>query len=238
MDQPIITPVEPEVPKKSFPKWLLIAAFTFFLGIASVFIYQKYLPTRSVLVGPSPSPQVFPAADRKTYTNSKYGFSVQYDFNNQPIEVESSGQQLALISFGTMKNNGFDIEISTGDSLGYYKNQLLDHVTGKIDREEKVTIDGVVGVKLTYKQVVVIDKLDVSQVIINKNNRDYIVRALATDINQILSTFKFLENGEIPSNKTCQYNGITYQDGESVPDKCNYCSCESGQIACTLRACQ
>ena len=115
---------------------------------------------------------------------------------------------------------------------------MLDHVTGKIDREEKVTIDGVVGVKLTYKQVVVIDKLDVSQVIINKNNRDYIVRALATDINQILSTFKFLENGEIPSNKTCQYNGITYQDGESVPDKCNYCSCESGQIACTLRACQ
>jgi len=207
MDQPVIspqpvftqTPVSPEPSKPSFPKWPLIAIalFSFFLGIASVLAYQKYLPAGSNPAAPFPSPQASPAADWKTYTNFKYGFSVQYDFNNQPIEVESSGQQLALISFGTMKNNGFDIEITTGDSLDYYKNQLLDHVTGKIDREEKVTVDGIAGVKLTYKQVVVIDEFSVSQVIINQGNRDYIIRSLATDIDQILATFKFTDLNEI-----------------------------------------
>lgn len=214
-------PVASVPPKKSFPKWPLIALLAFSLGIASALLYQKFQPTRSLLVGSSPLPA--PTAGWETYTNTKYGFSVKYDPNNQPIEIAGIGQQLALISFGTMKNNGFDIEIYAGGKP--------DHVTADIDKEEKITVDGIVGTKLTYKQVIVIDKFDVSQVIINKNNRDYIIRALDSDIDQILSTFKFLA-------KTCEYNGKTYQDGEEIPDKCNFCSCESGQVACTLRACE
>lgn len=35
----------------------------------------------------------------------------------------------------------------------------------------------------------------------------------------------------------CQYKGNTYEDGESFPDECNSCSCESGEIACTTMAC-
>ena len=108
-----------------------------------------------------------------------------------PDEVVGTVQQPALISFGSMKNSGFDIEVSTGDKLDYYKNRITDHVTEKIDKEEKVTVSGVVGTKLTYKQVIVIDKFDVSQVIINNNSRDYIITALASDIDQILPTFKF-----------------------------------------------
>jgi len=38
---------------------------------------------------------------------------------------------------------------------------------------------------------------------------------------------------------TCDYNGVTYQDGDSFPsdDGCNTCSCNYGQAICTLRAC-
>ncbi len=237
MDQPIIAPLNPEPPKKSFPAWSFIAVFSFFLGVASVLAYQRFQPTRIIPVGPSPSPVIADlspssdlTADWETYTNTKYGFLIKYDPNNQPIEIAGTGQQLALISFGTMKNNGFDIEISTGDTLEYYKNRIMDHVTGIIDKEEKITVAGIVGTKLTYKQVIVIDNFDVSQVIINKNDRDYIITAFASDIDQILSTFKFVD-------QTCQYNGKTYQNGEEIPDKCNFCSCESGQVACTLRAC-
>ncbi|HBC45160.1 TPA: hypothetical protein DCZ81_03275 [Candidatus Collierbacteria bacterium] len=37
----------------------------------------------------------------------------------------------------------------------------------------------------------------------------------------------------------CQYNGKTYKNGETVSvDKCNSCSCDNGQVACTLMACE
>ncbi len=40
--------------------------------------------------------------------------------------------------------------------------------------------------------------------------------------------------------KTCEYNGVTYESGEGFPDVdgCNNCSCENGQVACTLMACE
>lgn len=44
-----------------------------------------------------------------------------------------------------------------------------------------------------------------------------------------------LETERLP----CQYNDKTYKSGEAIPvDKCNQCSCEDGQIACTLMACE
>lgn len=44
-----------------------------------------------------------------------------------------------------------------------------------------------------------------------------------------------LETKRLP----CQYNDKTYKSGETIPiDKCNQCSCEDGQIACTLMACE
>lgn len=150
---------------------------------------------------PNPSPvslaSVIPtpdlAAGWKTYINNNFGFSVKYDPAFIPDETVGSGQQLALITFSTMKNHGFDIDISTGDSIDYYKNQIIDHVTNKIDKEETISVDGVPAIKLTWKQIIVIDSIDVSRTIVNKNNRDYIITALSTDIDQILSTFKFLD---------------------------------------------
>jgi len=43
-----------------------------------------------------------------------------------------------------------------------------------------------------------------------------------------------------PLIKSCEYNGKTYKSGEGFLDKdgCNSCSCVSGQVACTLMACQ
>jgi len=130
----------------------------------------------------------------KTYTNTNFGFSVKYNPVFNPDEVTGSGQQLVSINFGLMKNNGFNIEISTGDIVGYYRNQIIDHVSEKIDKEERISVDGVSATKLTYKQVIVIEKFDVSKVIVNKNNHDYIITALSSDIDQILSTFKFTDS--------------------------------------------
>lgn len=48
-------------------------------------------------------------------------------------------------------------------------------------------------------------------------------------------------NDEMSPTVTCDYDGQTYQVGEGFPssDGCNICSCgESGDVACTLMACE
>ena len=43
-----------------------------------------------------------------------------------------------------------------------------------------------------------------------------------------------------PLSKSCQYNNKTYKSGEGFPseDGCNSCSCDNGNVACTLMACE
>src|SRR5690606_21695289 len=37
--------------------------------------------------------------------------------------------------------------------------------------------------------------------------------------------------------KTCTLNGITYQEGDTFNDDCNTCSCDDGEVSCTLLLC-
>lgn len=145
------------------------------------------------------TPAINSTSEWKLYTNNDFGFSLKYNptitpnvLINNLDKITGSGQQIALITFGLLKNNGFEVEITSGDNIEYYKNQI-DEFIAKIDKEEKIAVDGVTATKLTYKQVVVIDKFNVSKVIVNKNNRDYLITALSSDIDQILSTFKFTD---------------------------------------------
>jgi hypothetical protein len=43
----------------------------------------------------------------------------------------------------------------------------------------------------------------------------------------------------VPIETPCEYNGKTYQNGDSFPssDGCNQCFCNNGTVICTLRAC-
>jgi len=45
--------------------------------------------------------------------------------------------------------------------------------------------------------------------------------------------------GSLPTETTCEYNGKTYHNGDSFnsSDGCNQCSCNNGNVMCTLRAC-
>ena len=84
MDQLV---VEPEVPKKSFPKWPLITVFSFLLGIASVLVWQKYQPKGTLLIDSLPSPLVspkleakaeYPTANWKTYANKTNNYQLLF----------------------------------------------------------------------------------------------------------------------------------------------------------------
>jgi len=98
MDQPIINPsgftqepvIVPEPPKKSFPKWPIIALFAFILGITLVFAYQKLtsgsdpevntLPTVS---SPVPLSSADPTANWKSYYSSILNYSIKYPENQK-----------------------------------------------------------------------------------------------------------------------------------------------------------
>lgn len=106
-------------PQPSFPKWPIIALFSFLLGIAFILAYQKYLPSGSDPVGPSstpevsvlPLPSVDPTANWQTYTNNNLGFSFRYP---QEWFIEESGnnefQQIRLQNYDpvTAPGRGYD----------------------------------------------------------------------------------------------------------------------------------
>ena len=123
MDQPILPPINPEMPKSSFPKWPLIAAFTFFLGIVSVLAWQKFLPSGLILVGPSPAavlpmPSADPTIGWKTFINSNFSFRYP---QNLTIRTD------ALNIDGSIEFNDFIIYIQkTDDTLTDYVNNLID----------------------------------------------------------------------------------------------------------------
>ncbi|KKQ02125.1 MAG: Kielin/chordin-like protein [Candidatus Roizmanbacteria bacterium GW2011_GWA2_36_23] len=54
-----------------------------------------------------------------------------------------------------------------------------------------------------------------------------------------LNGLSFSNNSLDPQTKTCKYNNKEYQTGTSFPaeDNCNTCSCNNGEVACTLIAC-
>lgn len=37
---------------------------------------------------------------------------------------------------------------------------------------------------------------------------------------------------------SCTYKGEKYKDGEGFQDECNSCTCENGEVICTLMACE
>lgn len=116
--QPIITPPAPQ-PAGSNPvgfKWPLIAIFSFILGVAAVLAYQRYLPTRSVLVGASPSPaavlpspSVDPTKGWKMYSNDLLGISFSYP-SNYKIEERVPGFLLISNPGENVAQAGISIE--------------------------------------------------------------------------------------------------------------------------------
>lgn len=233
-NQPVFTwePVVPE-PVKKFPKWPFIVLFAFILGIASVFAYQKLWPTRSLLVGSSPSPQVSPAlspspdlvAGWQTYQSPFWNVELRY-----PSEISFTNKKVFDQETLRFENDNSYMQIENTCTIGIQENQE-DTVSllGSVFPRYKLLKSG------DYNQL----HFNTGELTVNDKRCMDIVFGLKPDFEKdgkllfdfILSTFKFLD-------KTCQYNGKTYQDGEEIPDKCNFCSCEAGQIACTLKACE
>lgn len=68
----------------------------------------------------------------------------------------------------------------------------------------------------------------------------FLFAALGAGTYYFLTKDKECKGSTDSQQKTCTYNGISYNDGESfdATDGCNTCTCEDGEVACTLMACE
>jgi len=212
----------------------------------------------------SPIPQISPISTNnpienwKAYSDNKIGYSFEYP-SEWYLEKSSSGmhgvtlknytdsqltkEEKMNVFFGSEPTDKIYIDITEYNEVISNGEQLIDWYK----RNGYYTSD-MSGDPLSIKDTIVSNNPGIivhysgvgDSYIFRSNNRVFkaYFGPLGTRksqlFHQILSTFKFIEN----TNKlTCQYQGKTYQEGESFKDACNSCSCESGQVACTLMAC-
>jgi hypothetical protein len=152
----------------------------------------------------SPTPTVIenPTADWKTYTNKQYGFEVGYNPQSPPNEEIGSNEDgqftfLFQVNFGTNPVKfpfGYQLQVRKPTLLEDYRLELVGHTTDKIDTEEKTTINGIVWTKFNYKIFLTTEYVPMTKAVSGNPKYSYSIICSTSEINQILSTFKYISN--------------------------------------------
>ena len=166
---------------------------------------------------PSPSPTPDPTADWKIYTNTEYRFSVKHPPKLSFVE-QKSDTSLLQINFAPLKDESspyFSIQVKKPDKpeniIQNIKAQIVGHITDKITSQQ-LDPHGFSGLQYDYTTL---EGKQRSTVIITNNYYFYVIEADTNSIDQILSTFKFLDKSNSATNtpiKTPQANGAILKE--------------------------
>lgn len=138
-----------------------------------------------------------PPENWKTYTDSQYNYSIQYPDNLLP-EKSSNDIYLSFVSFGNLsdeQNPWFSVSVrdtKLEDEVKFVKWQS-SHSLVTLVKEEEITMNGYAAVRLEYEpQRPDVGKPD-TYIIVNNGKYSFTLYAETESIDQILSTFQFLE---------------------------------------------
>lgn len=219
-------PIQPEIPQnskfsffKSAKVWpiivlliLLIPTGTYLLGKN-----QSSKQISTIQSSPTPTPTPDPTANWKTYSDSKYGFSLKYpseylisEVNNGIFFSKSPEEKVKLDAcLKQIECNSFSLGIQftsgskpTEQSL---KDYIIKHDSGDFYTWDSKAIDGSNALQTEYDAVVGSGKINVTYVV--KGTSVLRIQTQTENIsiyNQILSTFKFTDpaaNWKIYSGK-------------------------------------
>lgn len=198
-----------------------IAIIVLIVGISIMLVVRKnktFIPSKTSLTQPfSSEPTITPTSlpeNWQTYTNSNYGFETKYDPASAPTETiggETAGQfaRLLTVKFGTIplkSPHGYELTVSQ-QSLEDFRSELVGHVTDKVEKEEKIIINGNTWTKINYKVFLTTDYVPITTAVINYARYSYSITASPAVTDRILSTFKFLDpNVSEDQISNCQTN--------------------------------
>jgi hypothetical protein len=138
------------------------------------------------------------------YKKQEFAFTIKYHPETQPKEFIGSddvGQftYIFLVDFSSGEQNplnstfGYNLAVKRMD-LDNTKLELVGHVTDKIDSEEQVEINGNEWVLLNYLLYVTNVEVPVTSAFTQKGDISYQITATSSNIIQILSAFKFVDD--------------------------------------------
>lgn len=202
-------------PKNLKPIFLIIALLVAIglLGTYSVLSSKQIQPSSPpVLNVPSSKPPVKsdPTADWKTYTNKGFAYSIQYPKDWVVAGGVENSPLIALTNSVNQTRTTQDISVSimvidTNETFLKYLDSFLPEASWKKTSED-ITINGMKGVKWIVEDPYAVNNQDLAKVVFfprqSKNAlfvysiRIYGPKAASDLSNLILSTFKFLDQGE------------------------------------------
>jgi hypothetical protein len=148
-----------------------------------------------------PVEEVDETSDWEIYKNEDYGFETRYHLESSPSERvgdETAGQfnYLLLVEFGTVpikSLHGYELRVSKQQSLDDYRLELVGHITDAIDSEEEIIVNGNTWTKINYKIFLTTDYVPITLTVTSHSGYSYAITSSKEDVDQILSTFKFLD---------------------------------------------
>ena len=137
-------------------------------------------------------------ANWKTYTNKNYSYSIKYPQNLKPLESTSDLYLIKIDFEDGSQTSLFNVEVRNNNlknEIIYLKSKIVGHVADNIKNETNITKDSYQGVKLEYDLSVSEPNIPNSYtvVVINNGKYSYSISSPSNFIDQILSTFKFLD---------------------------------------------
>lgn len=189
----------------------LFLAIMLLLFLSTAFLawqnWQLKQQLTNVASSPSPTPRLTPnlTANWKTYTNSQYGYSVKYYPPLNPTKEISDDIYLSLVAFDnpsmqTIQKGMFSISVGKTEldkEVEYQKWTVEGHILASLGKEENISFQGYRGVRLEYKPDEGLGNGGpFTIVIINNGKYSYAIRSIPERIDQILSTFRLLDDSD------------------------------------------
>lgn len=241
-------------PKNKLIPILLIILILTVLGVGGMFAYKNFFvkaptPTPTPVSTPEPTPD--PTADWKTYSNKLFSFkypptwdtylmgeNVETALMVAPKEKVDGVKQMEAFGGGSF----LTLVINTSIKPFEFKSDEYQSVSSK-----PITVGGINGTVYSTdiiqdmqgfskgNKITTVDvKVDNTYISIGLLDQEY-----KETYDQILSTFTITDETPSGGATSCEYNGKTYQNDDSVPsgDSCNTCSCDNGKVSCTTMMC-
>ncbi len=201
--------------QKGFAPIIIIVLIT--LGIAGYFGYRQFKPTINKFFS-SPTPTSDPTADWKTYSDRQGRFSFKYPSAWWIEEFDAGAETISYIDDNDQVSLGIT-DIISPLSIGK-ECKSLDDISENINFSYKVNIAVYDCGSLNQHSVYMDFEYNDTPYRLGYNYNKNLESKYIGILNQILSTFKFLEEGDKSNNSkyACPANGwVNCMPGPDMP---------------------